>query len=59
MIILDMDEAAGPTELEESDAIRMVGTLEAADDGTSWLAAALRSALELLDPGVGWTRVAR
>jgi hypothetical protein len=59
VIILDMGEAAGATELEESDAIRMVGTLEAAADGTSWLAAALRSALELLDPGVGWTRVAR
>ena len=51
VIILDVDATAGPTELEESDAIRLVGALEAA----SWLAAALRSALDLLDPGAGWT----
>jgi hypothetical protein len=51
VIILDVDATAAPTELEESDAIRLVGTLEA----SSWLAAALRSALDLLDPGAGWT----
>jgi hypothetical protein len=52
VIILDVDATAEPTELEESDAIRLISTLEAA----SWLTVALRSALELLDPGAGWTR---
>ena len=51
VIILNVDVTAEPTELEECDAIRLVGTLEAG----SWLAAALRSALDLLDPGAGWT----
>jgi hypothetical protein len=52
VIILDVDATAEPTELEESDAIRLIGTLQAA----SWLTVALRSALDLLDPGAGWTR---
>lgn len=56
VIILGADKAAGPTELGESDAIRLLGTLEAAAGGPSWLGEALRSALELLDPGVGWVR---
>lgn len=56
VIILDADTTAGPTELEESDAIRLLGTVEAAAGGPSWLGDALRSALDLLDPGVGWTR---
>ncbi len=56
VIILGADTAAGPTEMGESDAIRLLGTLEAAAAGPSWLGDALRSALELLDPGAGWTR---
>ncbi len=56
VIILDPDTAAGPTELAESDAIRLLGTLEASAGGPSWLGDALRSALDLLDPGAGWTR---
>ena len=56
VIILGADTIAGPAELEESDAIRLLGTLEAAAGGPSWLGDALRSALELLDPGAGWTR---
>ena len=56
VIILGADTMAGRTELAESDAIRLLGTLEAAAEGPSWLGDALRSALELLDPGAGWTR---
>lgn len=56
VIILGADTAAEPTEMGESDAIRLLGTLEAAAAGPSWLGDALRSALELLDPGAGWTR---
>lgn len=56
VIITDADTTAGPTELGESDAIRLLGTLEAAPGGPSWLGDALRCALELLDPGAGWTR---
>lgn len=58
VIILNMDAAAGPIELGEDDAIRMVGRLEAEAGGTSWLTAGLRSALDLLDPGAGWIRAA-
>jgi len=54
VVILNVDAEAEAIELAENDAIRMVGTLQAAGDGTSWLVAALRSALEMLDPGVGW-----
>jgi hypothetical protein len=53
-IIMATDVADRPVELAESDAIRMVGVLESAAGGVSWLSAALRSALDLLDPGVGW-----
>ena len=56
VIILGAGTAAGPTEMGESDAIRLLGTLEAAAGGPSWLGDALRCALELLDPGAGWTR---
>lgn len=56
VVILDLGTPAGPTELEESDAIRLLGTLEVAGDGPAWLIEALRSALELLDPQVGWAR---
>ena len=33
MILLDMGASAGPAELEESDAIRLLGTLEASGNG--------------------------
>lgn len=56
VIILNADTTAGPTELAESDAIRLLGTLEAVVGGPSWLGGALRSALDLLDPGAGWIR---
>jgi hypothetical protein len=56
VVILDLGTPAGPTELEESDAIRLLGTLEVAGDGPAWLIGALRSALELLDPQAGWVR---
>jgi hypothetical protein len=56
VVILDLGTMAGPTELEESDAIRLLGTLEVAGDGPAWLIEALRSALELLDPQAGWVR---
>lgn len=56
VVILDLGTMAGPTELEESDAIRLLGTLEVAGDGPAWLTEALRSALELLDPDAGWAR---
>ncbi len=54
VIILNVDAEAEPIELAENDAIRMVGTLQAEAGGTSWLTVALRSALDMLDPGVGW-----
>ncbi len=53
-IIMASGVAEPPVELAESDAIRMVGALESAVGGVSWLSGALRSALDLLDPGVGW-----
>jgi hypothetical protein len=53
-IIMATNVAERPVELAESDAIRMVGKLESSAGGVSWLSAALRSALDLLDPGVGW-----
>jgi hypothetical protein len=56
VVILDLGATAGPTELGESDAIRLLGTLEVAGDGPAWLIEALRSALELLDPQAGWVR---
>lgn len=56
VVILDLGTTAAPTELEESDAIRLLGTLEVAGDGPAWLIEALRSALELLDPQAGWAR---
>ena len=56
VVLLDLGTAPGPTELEESDAIRLLGTLEVAGDGPAWLIGALRSALELLDPQAGWVR---
>ena len=56
VVLLDLGTAAGPTELEESDAIRLLGALEVAGDGPAWLIEALRSALELLDPRAGWVR---
>jgi hypothetical protein len=56
VVILDLGATAGPTELGESDAIRLLGTLEVAGDGPAWLIEALRSALELLDPQAGWAR---
>jgi hypothetical protein len=58
VIILDVHATAEPTELEETDAIRLLGTMEASGDGPSWLAGALRSALDLLDPHAGWNRAA-
>lgn len=58
-VIIATDAAEPPVELEESGAIRMVGVLERAGGGVSWLSAALRSALDLLDPGVGWISRAR
>jgi hypothetical protein len=54
VIILNVDAEAEPIELAETDAIRMVGTLQAEAGDTSWLTVALRSALDMLDPGVGW-----
>lgn len=54
VVILNVDAEAEPIELAETDAIRMVGTLQAEAGGTSWLTVALRSALDMLDPGVGW-----
>ena len=54
VIILNVDAEAEPIELAENDAIRMVGTLQAESGDTSWLTVALRSALDMLDPGVGW-----
>lgn len=54
VIILDAGAPAEPAELEESAAIRLLAMLEAAGGGSSLLAGALRSALDLLDPGVGW-----
>jgi hypothetical protein len=56
VIIMATEADATPAELKESDAIRLVGALEVAAGGTSWQSAALRSALDLLDPGVGWPR---
>lgn len=56
VVILDLGTTAGPTELGESDAIRLLGTLEVAGEGPAWLIEALRSALELLDPQAGWVR---
>lgn len=56
VVLLDLGTGAGPTELEESDAIRLLGTLEVAGEGPAWLIGALRSALELLDPQAGWVR---
>jgi hypothetical protein len=56
VVILDLGTRAGPTELEESDAIRLLGTLEVAGEGPAWLIEALRSALDLLDPQAGWAR---
>jgi hypothetical protein len=56
VVIVDLGTTAGPAELEESDAIRLLGTLEVAGDGPAWLIEALRSALELLDPQAGWVR---
>jgi len=58
VIILDGSVPAEPTELEETDAIRLLGIMEASGDGLSWLAGALRSALDLLDPHAGWNRAA-
>lgn len=58
-VIMATDRAEQPVELTESDAIRLVGALESAVGGVSWLSAALRSALDLLDPGVGWIRRTR
>jgi hypothetical protein len=54
VIILDAGAPAEPAELEESAAIRLLAMLEAAGGGSSLLAGALRSALDLLDPGVSW-----
>jgi hypothetical protein len=54
VIILNVDAESEPIELAENDAIRMVGTLQAESGDTSWLTVALRSALDMLDPGVGW-----
>ncbi|MGD0937186.1 MAG: hypothetical protein ABR922_21775 [Streptosporangiaceae bacterium] len=54
VIILSVDAESEPIELAENDAIRMVGTLHAESGDTSWLTVALRSALDMLDPGVGW-----
>ena len=59
VIIMDLGAADGPAELEETDAIRMLGTLKAAGDSPPWLAGALRSALDLLDPHAGWTAAGR
>jgi hypothetical protein len=56
VVILDLGTTAGPTEMGESDAIRLLGTLEVAGEGPAWLIEALRSALELLDPQAGWVR---
>lgn len=56
VVLLDLGTTAGPTELEESDAIRLLGTLEVEGEGPAWLIGALRSALELLDPRAGWVR---
>jgi hypothetical protein len=56
VVLLDLGTSAGPTELEESDAIRLLGALEVAGEGPAWLTEALRSALELLDPRAGWAR---
>jgi hypothetical protein len=56
VVIVDLGTTAGPAELEESDAIRLLGTLEVAGEGPAWLIGALRSTLELLDPQVGWVR---
>ena len=55
VIIMDLGAANGPAELEETDAIRLLGTLKAAGGSPAWLASALRSALDLLDPHAGWT----
>jgi hypothetical protein len=52
-VIVAMDTAEPPVELDESAAILMVGVLERAA-GEAWLSASLRSALDLLDPGAGW-----
>ncbi len=56
---MDLGAADGPAELEETDAIRMLGTLKGAGDSPPWLAGALRSALDLLDPYAGWTAAGR
>jgi hypothetical protein len=53
VIILAVGAPMEPAELEESDAMRLPGALEAAGGGSSLLAGALRSALDLLHPGVG------
>lgn len=55
-IILKVDAEAEPMELAENDAIRMVGTLQREAGRPSWLIVALRSALDMLDPGAGWAR---
>jgi hypothetical protein len=55
-IILKVDAEAEPMELAENDAIRMVGTLQGEAGRPSWLIVALRSALDMLDPGAGWAR---
>ncbi len=53
-IILKVDAEAEPMELAENEAIRMVGTLQGETGRPSWLIVALRSALDMLDPGAGW-----
>ncbi len=51
VIILGADKAAGQAELGESDAIRLLGTLEAAAGGPSWLGEALRCSPRVAGPG--------
>lgn len=52
VIILMTDVSPETTELDASDAISLLGVIEAAGDRSSWLAGALRSALDLLDRDV-------
>jgi hypothetical protein len=54
VIVLDTGETGETIELQESDAIRLLGVLKSAGDSPSWLAGTLRSALDLLDPGARW-----
>jgi hypothetical protein len=50
VVFIDARASADQVRLEEAQAVCLLQALEAAGDGTSWLAGALRDALALLEP---------